>query len=484
MNSGQRSVSLNPLHLSADQMRALGYRVIDLIVDHFESLRDKPVTRFADRAFLEQRLREPIPEHGADPAGLLYRIETEVLNQIMHLDHPRFFAYVPGPGNFVSVMADALAAGFNVFSGSWLESSGAAMIELVTIDWLRQLCGLPETAAGLFLSGGSIANLSALAIAREIKLKGHNAQATLYFSDQTHSSVTRAAKILGFLPSQIRVIQSDPDYRLSLADLETRVAEDRNAGCFPFCVVGNAGTTNTGAVDSFPEIAEFCRAEGLWLHADAAYGGGAVICDKGRARLQGIAGVDSLTLDPHKWLFQPYEMGCLLVREAAWLGETFKIISDYGKDEELGDQHINFCDLGIQLTRRFSALKLWLSLKTFGLGAFRTAVERGIDLAEFAEAVLSECSKCEVVSPARLGIVTFRYAGGGKRSLKVLNELNRAIVFRLIEEKFAMLSTTELGGMVVLRFCIINPATTQTDIRETVDLIVRLGDELSSEYPD
>ncbi|MGH8549379.1 MAG: pyridoxal phosphate-dependent decarboxylase family protein [Methylococcales bacterium] len=483
MNSKQPSDSRNPLQLSAHEMRALGYRVIDLIIDHFESLRDQPVTRFAHRSFLEQRLREPIPEQETDPGRLLDQIETDVLNQIMHLDHPRFFAYIPGPSNFVSVMADALATGFNVFSGSWLESSGAAMIELVTIDWLRQMFGLPETAGGLFVSGGSIANLSAIALAREIKLKGHNAQATLYFSDQTHSSVKRAAKILGFQASQIRIIRSNPDYRLALADLETQVAEDRNTGCIPFCVVANAGTTNTGAVDPLVEIAEFCRAEDIWLHADAAYGGGAVICDEGRACLQGIDAVDSLTLDPHKWLFQPYEMGCLLVREAAWLGETFKIISDYGKDEEIGEQHINFCDLGIQLTRRFSALKLWLSFKTFGLEAFRAAVNRGVNLAKFAEATLSGCSKCEVVTRAQLGLVTFRYVGTGKLSSSDLNELNRAIVFRCIEEKFAMLSTTELGGKVVLRLCIINPATTEKDIRETVDLIVLLGDELSTKYP-
>jgi len=195
-NDGHESTS--PLEMSPEEMRRLGYRVVEMIIEHFERLRDKPVTRIADRRQLEQRLREPIPENRTAISTLLDQLQHDVFDNIMHMDHPRFFAYVPGPTNFVSVMADALATGFNVSSGSWLEGSGATMIELVTIDWLRQLCGLPEIAGGLFVSGGSIANLSALAVARQINLEQHSDRAVVYFSDQAHSSVKRAAKTLGF----------------------------------------------------------------------------------------------------------------------------------------------------------------------------------------------------------------------------------------------------------------------------------------------
>ncbi len=323
MESNDGHESTSPLEMSPEEMRQLGYRVIEMIIEHFEQLRDKPVTRVADRRQLERRLREPIPENRTAISTLLDQLEHDVFDNIMHMDHPRFFAYVPGPTNFVSVMADALATGFNVFSGSWLEGSGAAMIELVTIDWLRQSCGLPETAGGLFVSGGSIANLSALAVAREVNLEQHSDRAVVYFSDQAHSSVKRAAKTLGFNAPQLRMLPSDEHFRLALVDLQRQVAEDRQAGMKPFCVVANAGTTNTGAVDPIAELAAFCKQQGLWLHADAAYGGGAILCEEGRSRLRGLELVDSLAIDPHKWLFQPYEMGCLLVRDRDWLAKTF-----------------------------------------------------------------------------------------------------------------------------------------------------------------
>ncbi len=458
-------------------MRNLGYRVVDMIVEHYETLRDKPVTRVADRPTLELLLREPIPEMGTDFYTLLDQIQHDVLGNIMHLDHPRFFAYVPSPSNFVSVMADALATGFNVFSGSWLVASGAAEIELVTIDWLCQLCGLPETAGGSFVSGGSIANLTALAVARHIKLKGSHKQAIVYCSDQTHSSIRRAMNVLGFEPAQLRQLPSDDNYRLIPSLLQHEVARDRELGKIPFCVVANAGTTNTGAVDPLVELAGLCRQESLWLHADAAYGGAAVLCDTSRSLLQGLEQLDSLAIDPHKWLFQPYEIGCVLVREANWLRDTFLIISDYRKDQVGSEEEVNFCDYGLQLTRHFRALKLWMSMKAYGVDVFRKAVAHGIRLAEIAQTELGKYPNCELTSPAQLGIVTFRYVEKGC-SLSELNDINHKIVTQCIAERFAMVSSTELKGKVVLRLCTINPETTETDIQETIARIMSYSVQL------
>src|SRR5215470_14437916 len=204
------------LELSSDEMREIGYKVVDMLVEHFEQLRDKPVTRKASRPALEKRLREPLPEKATSAEQVLQQLQQDVFSNIMHLDHPRFFAFVPSPSNFASVMAETLASGFNVFAGTWLEASGPAEIELVTIDWLRQLCSLPDTAGGLFVSGGSVANLTALATARHIRLRDNIQDVVIYCSDQTHSSIERGLCVMGFGPTQLRKLSSDDMYRLSL----------------------------------------------------------------------------------------------------------------------------------------------------------------------------------------------------------------------------------------------------------------------------
>jgi glutamate/tyrosine decarboxylase-like PLP-dependent enzyme len=397
---------------------------------------------------------------------------------MMHVDHPRFFAFIPSPSNFVSAMADALAAGFNVFSGTWLEGSGPTQIELVTIDWLRQICGLPDTTGGLFVSGGSMANLTALAIARETKLKNRIADAIVYCSDQTHSSIDRGLRVLGFRPAQIRKIPSDKDFRLVMSRLRRAVIADRATGRNPFCVVANVGTTNTAAVDPLPELADFCSEEGLWLHADGAYGAAAMLSDEKRYLLEGLERVDSLILDPHKWLFQPHEMGCVLVRDGRRLRQTFRMVREYTRDVERAEEEVNLQDCGIQMTRGFRALKLWMSLKVFGLEAFREGVARGIARAELAEATLGDLPRWEIVTPAQLGIVTFRYDVPG-RSAAEIDALNLMLVEEMIEDGFAMVSSTVLKGRTVLRMCINNPRTTEADIRETIRRLDHYGNNLS-----
>ncbi len=468
------------LTLSPNEMRALGYRVIDMLVEHFETLPEKRVTRKTDRASMEARLREELPDQGTDPLVVLDQVGRDVFENIMHLDHPRFFAFVPSPSNFVGVMADALAVGFNVFAGTWLEASGPAQIELVTLEWLREACGLPDAAGGLFVSGGSMANITALAVARHRVLDDQIHGAVVYCSDQTHSSIERGLKVLGFHKDQLRKVRSDDYFRLDLSTLRRAVEADRAAGRVPFCVVANAGTTNTGAVDPLPELTDYCDREGLWLHVDGAYGAAAVLCGRGRAALEGLGRADSLSLDPHKWLFQPYEIGCVLVRDERWLGETFHILPEYLADIEGQAGEVNFCDRGIQLTRGFRALKLWMSLKVFGRAGFEVALNRGFELAEAAEAALRDLPDWQVVTPAQMGVLTFRYAPEGVDE-EALGRLNRELVDAMIQDGFAMLSSTVLHGQTVLRMCTINPRTTEADVREVIGRLDgwkagRLGD--------
>ncbi|MBA3583207.1 MAG: decarboxylase [Gemmatimonadetes bacterium] len=463
------------LELGSEDMRELGYRVIDLLVEHWSTLRDQPAGRKTDRVTLEALLREAPPEVGRDPAAVLARLSRDVLDHMGRVHHPRFFAFVPSPSNFVSVLGDAIAAGTNVFAGTWLEASGPAMLEIVTVDWLRDLCGLPEGAGGLFVSGGSVATLTALAVARRARLADDVDGAVLYCSDQTHSAVDRALAVLGFEPEQLRRLPSDDGYRLPLDALVAAVAEDRASGRRPFCVVANAGTTNTGAVDPLERLADFCRNEDLWLHADAAYGGAAALCEQGRAALTGLARVDSLVLDPHKWLFQPYEIGCVLVRDRRLLPETFRVLPDYMRD--VRGEEVNFADFGIQLTRSFRALKLWLSIQIFGLAAFRAAVERGFENAEVAEALLRESPVWEVVTPASLGIVTFRYAPRGVAAA-VADAVTAELAAAALADGFTMVSSTTLRGRVALRICSINPRTTREDLSATIERLAALATSL------
>jgi glutamate/tyrosine decarboxylase-like PLP-dependent enzyme len=383
------------------------------------------------------------------------------------VDHPRFFAYVPGPGNFVGAMADALVAGMNPFAGAWAVASGPAQTELVVVDWLREFCGMPEGAGGLFVSGGSMANLTALAVARAQRLDGDMRGAVIYCSDQAHSSIDRGARTLGFAPEQIVRLAADAGRRLDPRALRDAVAADRAAGRRPFCIVASAGTTNTGAIDPMRELAATARDEALWLHVDGAYGAAAAVSQRGRALLDGIGAADSISIDPHKWLFQPFECGCVIVRDGRMLRDAFRMVPEYLKDTDLGTEEVNFRDWGVQLTRGFKAFKLWMSIQTFGADAFAEAIEWGMGLAEHAERMLAGRDGWEIVTPAQLAIVTFRFVPRGMSAPDV-DEANRRIASAMAAEGFALLSTTALDGRTVLRLCTINPRTTLDDIEETI----------------
>lgn len=469
------------LQLTPEEMRQLGYRVVDQIVEYYQTVADQPVMRLSPRTELEPLLREPLPEQPTDVQALLAQLQQVVWPNIGNVIHPRFFAFIPSPSNFVSVMADALAAGFNPFAGNWLEGSGPAQIELVTVDWLRQMCGLPETAGGLFVSGGSMANLTALAAARGARFGPHEERAVVYFSDQTHSSLEKALRILGFGHDQVRKLPADEHFRLRVSALRAALAADRAANRLPFCVIANAGTTNTGAIDPLSEIADVCAEQQLWLHVDGAYGAAAALTERGKQLLAGIERADSLSLDPHKWLFQPFEIGCVLLRDARLLKQTYHTMAEYLADTKRAEEEeINYYDYGPQLTRGFRALKLWLSLKTFGAAAFRQAIEHGFALAEFAEQELRQDRCWQIVNSATMGIVVFRYVPATAATEDECNELNRRLVEAQIADGFLFANSTSVGGRVVQRFCTINYRTTEADVRAAIARLAQLGREVEA----
>ncbi len=456
----------------------MGYRVVDHLVARLTELDAEPAWRGAPRAELEGRLAGPPPDSPIPFDELLEQLKTDVLAYAARVDHPRFMAFVPGTGTWPGILADFLAAGHNLFQGTWLGAAGASAVELVVLDWFRTWLGMPAGTGGLFTSGGSAATLTAVAAARRLRFGGHEARAVVYRSSESHSSVERALLFLGFSADQVRVIETDEGQQLRLDRLSEAVDADTAGGRTPFLVIASAGATSTGAIDPLPALADFCRERGIWLHVDAAYGGFAVLTERGRTALAGLGLADSVTLDPHKWLYQPFEAGCLLVRDVRALESAFRIVPDYLKDAEVtnGDPEgpppeVNFTDRGYPLTRTARALKVWLSIRTFGLEAFRQAIDRTLDLADHAESRIRASHALELVTPAKLGIVCFQRRLPGDATAREAG--NTALVRALAESGVGMVSSTRVDGQYVLRLCILNHRTRREDVDRVIDWLER-----------
>jgi aromatic-L-amino-acid decarboxylase len=475
------------LDLDPETMRRAGYRVVDWMVQRVARLRESTLGQELSREETERLLREAMPEEPSDFDRVFDEYVRHVAPNVIHLDHPRFFAFIPSAPSFVSMLADALVAGTNVFAGTWLESSGPSQVELVVIDWFKEMLGLPAEAGGLLVSGGSVANLTALAVARHAVLKDETGDAVVYLSDQTHASIDRGLRLLGIHPRQLRRIPTDAGLRLDARKLAERIRLDRQAGLRPFVVVANAGTTNTGAIDPMREIAEIARENSLWMHVDAAYGGFVALTERGRKLLAGIERADSVVLDPHKWFYCAFEAGCVIVRQARLMRETFRILPEYMTDVAREEREVNFCDYGVQLTRSFRALKVWMTVKTFGARRLRQVIDQCVDLTAYAARLFQNSPHLEIVTSPSLGIFTFRYVPRERANAEAngeafLNRLNEALAARIIASRQLMLSSTRLGPRHVLRFCVLNHRTRKEDVREALRLIEYFGQEVEKNF--
>jgi aromatic-L-amino-acid/L-tryptophan decarboxylase len=455
-SEGADHEATDALGMGTEQMRTLGYWVVDRVVEHFEADADGPVIRTGEPDELRAVIGGPVPRSPGDPQVALQTLLDAALSQMQHGDHPRYFARVPGPSSFAGVLGDWLGTGFNAIASSWGGGSGPATVELVVLDWLRELLGLPEGSEGVVLSGGSLANLAALAAARAVVGPG-----VAYLSDQGHASLGRGLRTLGFAEGDIRVLPSDDSFRLTAEIVAAAVREDRAQGRTPRVVIASAGTTNTGAVDGLEAIAAVCGAEGLWFHVDGAYGAPAALCESGRRVLAGLERADSLVLDPHKWLFTPYDAGVLLVRRPGVLERAFGMRPEYLADVQSTDGRVDFGQRSPELTRRARGLKLWMLFRTYGLDAIAAGIERGITLAERTQELIEVDPHWRCVTPAQLGIVTFTHPGWTVAD-------HAAQVAALSADGFAAVSSTSLRGTPALRLCTINPRTTEADITETL----------------
>jgi aromatic-L-amino-acid/L-tryptophan decarboxylase len=455
-------------------MRRLGHRVADLVADHLATLRDQPVQQSLTRAEASRVVAAPAPEHGRSFDELLEFLDHRVFPYHAREPHPRFLAYIPSCPTFPAVLGDWIATGFNFFAGVWSVAAGPNALELQVLDWFRAWVGMPPGTGGLLTSGGSAATLTAVVAARHAAV-GDDAsrlpRLVMYTSDQAHSSVPRAAWIAGLPRAQVRTVPSDERFRMRSDALRAEIRRDRDAGLLPFLVVGTAGSTSTGAVDPLHELADICEADDLWLHVDAAYAGFATLTAAGREALAGIERAHTLTLDPHKWLFVPFECGCLLARDPRALAAAFRIYPEYLKDVESAGAEVNFADYGEQLTRYSRALKIWLSVSYFGLAAIRDAIEGGMELAALAERLLRAMPGLEITSPASFGIVCFRARPRGVDDAGALDALNERVNARVNQTAGFLISSTRIAGAFSLRACVVGYRATADDIRALVSAV-------------
>jgi aromatic-L-amino-acid decarboxylase len=461
----------DPLALDPDAMREMGYRVVDMLIDRMARLASEPVLQMATRDEMEARIAEPPPATGRDFGSLVARLDRDVLPYVGHFDHPRFFGYVPGAGTWPGALGDLIAAATNIDAGAWREAAGPIQLELTVLDWFREWLGYPQDSAGVLVSGGSAANLTAIACAREALVGPMSSRIVAYTSDQSHSSLARAARHLGFRPDQIRVLSTDEQFRFRPADLVAAMDVDLAAGRLPFLVSANAGSTNTGSVDDLTTLAGICRERNVWLHVDGAYGGFAVLTERGRAALAGIELADSVTLDPHKWLAMPFEVGCIMVRRGEAMERAFELHPEYLRERPDGPRIVNFADRGLQLTRASRAIKVWLAIQTFGVDAFRAAIDRAIDLTLTAQGLIEADPRLELVTPASLSILTFRRRGAPGAAPAEVDGLNERVVADLARTGDVLLTSTTVGGRYVIRLCVLNHSSTEEDVRYAIERV-------------
>ncbi|NOT33724.1 MAG: aminotransferase class V-fold PLP-dependent enzyme [Candidatus Eisenbacteria bacterium] len=499
--------STSPLDPPADRVAHWGHATVDAMSRYVATLRERPVHQPTTAARIRERLDSALPQGPADFDEVLRTFHEVMVPMSRHSGHPRMFGYVQSPGTPVAALADFIASTLNSNVTAWRSAPAAAEIERLSIDWIRQILGVESGAAGLFVSGGSMANLTALATARRAKASTDVARAgarsepramRLYASAETHHSIAKAAALLGIGADHVRLIEVDERSRVRVDELIDRIEEDVREGYLPFCVVANAGTVATGAIDPLETLAEVARRFGLWLHVDASYGGFAALAPSVRQRFVGLREADSIALDPHKWLYLPIDCGCVLFRDPSTARATFAHDAEYTRVMERDpDQTFAFWDYGPELSRRFRALKVWALLRCVGVRALGEAIEANIDCARHFERLVEASEDFEMLAPVELSIFCFRYVPAAMRMAldrsdaverarldRELDALNERLLVALQRDGSSYLSNAGLGGRFSLRGCVLNYRTTRRDMEILLADLRRVASGIRREAPD
>jgi glutamate/tyrosine decarboxylase-like PLP-dependent enzyme len=468
--------------LSDDELRRLGREAIEIVVSAVGAEQRDPVIRPIRGAAIRAMLDEPLPRSATPPDDLLAAWRDVVLPYCRHNGHPRFFGYVVTSADPLGVLADAVASAVNQPVTAWRSSPSAMEIERLVVRWLTELTGFGGAGHGLLVSGGSSANFHALAcavVAAEARAglpAGSRHRLTVYLSAEGHVSLRKAARLLGVPPDQVRVVEVDDRRRMRVDDLTVRLAADRAAGLVPAAVLMSAGTANTGAIDPLEEIVDLAAREGVWTHVDGSYGAPAVLAADYAWMSRPFARADSLSLDPHKWLFVPCDAGCVLVRDEAATRRAFDASSEYIAVTQTDPiERFALFDHGLEMSRRFRGLKVWTVLKGRGADALAAAIQRDVDLRRQLDARVAADPRLEPLG-SELSISCFRYRPAGIDEEAAIGRVNRTIVETLVAGGRCYMSPTTLDGRYALRACIVNFRTTSADIDFLIDEVLRIGD--------
>jgi aromatic-L-amino-acid/L-tryptophan decarboxylase len=473
------------VQLSEHEFRRLGYQAVDMAARYFAELPRGPVFQRMEEAERQALMNLPLPATPLSADEILRFLGEQILPHPMGNGHPRFFGWVNSPPDMLAVITEVLAAAMNPSCAGG--DHAAIYLEHCVIRWLMQLLGFPiDGSAGLLVSGGSAASLTALAAARHRALaqlgidvrrqgvSGAHAKLRVYASTQVHTCVQKAVELLGLGSDSIRWIVVDEDCRISLDALRQAIQEDRERGLFPFCIVASAGSVQTGAIDPLDALAEVGSESNLWLHVDGAYGAAAMLDPNSKPLFRGIERADSIALDPHKWLSVPVECGCVLVRDGTLLRDTFSLVPPYVRTEPgkgIGNLPW-FAEYGFQQTRGFRALKLWVTLAHAGITGLQKQIARQIALARYLEQRIEATPDLELRSKGKLSIVCFRYVpkelAGNEEAL---NALNKTIMERMQANGTAFVTNTTLDGRFLLRACILHYGSTERDIDAMLEAI-------------
>ena len=485
-----------PLAMDGGAFRDAGHRLVDQIAELLDSLPARSVTTHESPSSIREALglNGALPEKGVDPATLLADLPRQLSDHSLFNAHPRFFGYITAPPAPIGILADFLASALNANVGAWRLGPAATEIETQTVRWIAELIGYPSSCGGLLVSGGNMANIVCLLAARaaragwDVRTNGvsrvDGRKLMVYGSTETHTWIQKAADVAGIGTNAIRWIETGPDLRMDVSALRRAIDGDLASGSVPFFVVGTGGSVSTGAVDPLPEISALCREKNVWFHVDGAYGGFAAAVPEAPDALRALAHADSVAIDPHKWLYAPLEAGCALVRNEQALRDAFSYHPPY---YHFAEQATNYVDLGLQNSRGFRALKVWLALRHAGAAGYRRMISDDILLSRAMADAVREHATLQLVTQD-LSITTFRCVPEDLRSTlgeepteRYLNELNEALLDRVQRSGEAFVSNAVVHGRYVLRACIVNFHTERRDVEALLEIVARFGRELDRE---
>jgi aromatic-L-amino-acid decarboxylase len=483
--NAQLEHTLDPQDWSS--LRTLGHRMVDEMFAYLENVRERPAwQRVPDE--VREHLSVPVPREPQGAESAYRDFKEDVLPYPLGV-HPRFWAWVHGTCSPGGMLAEMLCGAMN--SSLHAGEHSAMYVEQQVLSWLKEALGYPAEAGGLLVGGGSMANFIGLAVARNAQpgwdvkkegLGGAHGPLVVYCSTETHSSVQKSVEALGLGSQGLRYIEIDHNFRIRMDALRDAVAADRQAGKVPICIVGNAGTVNSGAIDDLSALAEFCRAEDLWFHVDGAFGAIAAITPALRPLLRGMEQADSLAFDLHKWMYMPYDVGCAFVRWPEKHRSTFGYQAAYlnSQDRGLTAGPIWFSHYGLDLSRGFRALKVWFCLKEHGLKNYQALVEQNVAQARYLGELIDADSRLELLAPVSLNVVCFRFKSGIKDEAR-LSAINNELLLRLQESGIAVLSSTLIGGRFALRAANVNHRSRREDFEILVREVIRIGEEIVRE---